>query len=190
MGAKRVTGQKKYLVKKKLFLRGIHIGQIKHSFQSKKHVQESNGNLHVQLSWNWRHLLVVLVKKNFYFSQKKHFSVSTSSLQSQSGWLSPSLQVHLGQKKHFYQSKKHFCVSTEVCNLRRCTNACPCKVPGPSSWVLDTIGQPGLSLFLTLAVSMELLEPRGHYDGIQSNKIGYRRRCSSSHTQDDCILEN
>ena len=69
--------------------------------------------------------------------------------------------------------KQSFHVSTEACNLRRCTNSCPCKVPGPSSCVLDAIGQPSLSLFLAGAVSMELLGPRGQYDGRQSSKIGY-----------------
>ena len=123
--------------------------------------------MHVQLRWNWHHLLVVLVKKNLYFSQKKHFPVSTSSLHSQFRWLSPSLEVHIGQKNRFISQKKHFHVSTEACNLRRCTYSCPCKVPGPPSWVLDAIGQPGLSLFLAGAVSMEPLGPRGQYGPVK-----------------------
>ena len=129
--------------------------------------------MHVQLRWNWHHLLVILVKKNLYFSQKKPFPVSTGSLHSQFRWLSPSLEVHIGQKNLFISQKKPFHVATEACNLGRCTHSCPCKVPGPPSWVLDAIGQPGLSLSLAGAVSMELLGPRGQYGGIQFSKIGY-----------------
>ena len=129
--------------------------------------------MHVQLRWNWRHLLVVLVTKNLYFSQKKHFPVSTSSLHSQFKWLSPSLEVHIGQKNMFISQTQPFHVSTEACSLGRCTHSCPCKVPGPPSWVLDAIGQPGLSLSLAGAVSMQLLGPHGQYGGTQSNTIGY-----------------
>ena len=129
--------------------------------------------MHVQLRWNWRHLLVVLVKKNLYFSQKKPFPVSTSSLHSQVRWSSPSLEVHIGQKNLFISQKKPFHVSTEACNLRRSTYSCPCRVQGAPSWVLDAIGQSGLSLSLAGAVSMELLGTHGQYGDIQPRKIGY-----------------
>ena len=64
-------------------------------------------------------------------------------------------------------------MSTKACNLRRCTYSCPCKVPGPPSWLLDAIGQRGLSLFMAGALSMELLGPRGQCGGMHSGKIGY-----------------
>ena len=116
--------------------------------------------------WYWSKRMCVLVKK-------KHFPAYTSSLHSHFRWLSPSLEVHIGQEKYVYDSKKPFHVSTEACNLKRCTHSCPCKVPGPPSWVLDAIGQPGLSLSLAAAVPMELVGPRGQYGCIQFNKIGH-----------------
>ena len=129
--------------------------------------------MHVQLSWNWHHLLVVLVKRTFILVNKNLFLCPPATCSPSLGCCPLLLRSTLVKKNIFISEKKHFCASTEVCNLRRCTNSCPCKVPGPSSWVLDTIGQPRLPLFLTGAVSMELLGPRGQYDGIQSSKIGY-----------------
>ena len=129
--------------------------------------------MHVQLRWNWRHLLVVLVKKNNYFSQKNIFLCPPAACIPSLGDCPLLSRSTLVKKNLFICQKKPFHVSTEACNLRRCTNSCPCKVPGPSSWVLDAIGQPGLSLFLAGAVSMELLGPRGQYDGRQSSKSGY-----------------
>ena len=92
----------------------------------------------------------------------------------------PSLGVYpphprsaLVKKNISVSQKKPFHVSTEACNLRRCTYSCPCRVQGAPSLVLDAIGQPGLSLSLAGAVSMELLGPRSQYGRIQSSKIGY-----------------
>ena len=128
--------------------------------------------MHVQLSWDWHHLLVVLVKKNLYFNKKNIFLCPPAAcIPSLVGC--PLLVRSTLVKKHiFISQKKPFHVSTEACNLRRRTNSCSCKVPGPSSWVLDAIGQPCLSLFLRRAAFIELLEPRGQYDCIHSNKIG------------------
>ena len=129
--------------------------------------------MHVQLRWNWRHLLVELVKKNLYVCKKtKILCPPAACIPSLGGCplLSRSTFVN---KNVFIRQKTHFHVSTEACNLSRCTYSCPCKVPGPPSWVLDAVGQPGLSLSLAGAVSMELLGPSGQYGGIQSSKIGY-----------------
>ena len=128
--------------------------------------------MHVQLSWNWHHLLVVLVKKNLYFSQKNFFLCPPATCSPSLGGCPLLLRSTLVKKTSLLVNKP-FHVSTEACNLRRCTNSCPCKVPGPSPSVLDAIGRPGLSLFLAGAVSMELLGLRGQYGCIQSGKIGY-----------------
>ena len=129
--------------------------------------------MHVQLRWNWHHLLVVLVKKNFYLSQKTFFLCPPAACIPSLGGCPLLSRSTLVKKNIFISQKKPFHVSTEACNLGRCTHSCPCKVPGPPSWVLDAIGQPGLSLSLAGAVSMELLGPRGQYGGIQFSKIGY-----------------
>ena len=84
--------------------------------------------MHIQLRWNWRHLLVVLVKKNIYFSQKKPFSErgppwsnKTFILVKKNLFLCPpaacipslgGCPLHSGstlvKKTHFYSSKKTF----------------------------------------------------------------------------------
>ena len=126
----------------------------------------SSAGIGIICCWYWSKRTFILVKKNLFLCPPATCSPSL-------GGCPLLLRSTLVKKNIFISEKKPFCVSTEVCNLRRCTNSCPCKVPGPSSWVLDTIGQPRLPLFLTGAVSMELLGPRGQYDGIQSSKIGY-----------------
>ena len=116
--------------------------------------------------WYWSKTFI-LVKKNIFLCPPAACSPSL-------GGCPLLFRFTLVKRNIFISQKKPFCVSTEVCNLRRCTNSCPCKLPGPSSWVLDSIGQAGqphLPLFLTGAVSMELLGPRGQYDGIQTSKI-------------------
>ena len=129
--------------------------------------------MHIQLRWNWRHLLVVLVKKNLYFSQKNLFLCPPAACIPSLGGCPLHSGSTLVKKNLFISQKKPFHVFTEAGNLRRCTYSCPCRVPVALSWVLDAIGQPGLSLSLAGAVSMELLGPRGQYGGIQSSKIGY-----------------
>ena len=129
--------------------------------------------MHVQLRWNWLHLLMVLVKRNIYFSQESIFLCPPAACIPSLGGCPLLSRSTLVKKNIFISQKKHFHVSTEACNLGRCTHSCPCKVPEPPSWVLDAIGQPGLSLSLAGAVSMELLGPRGQYGGIQFSKIGH-----------------
>ena len=129
--------------------------------------------MHVQLRWNWHHLLVVLVKKNLCFSQKSFFLCPPAACIPVLGGCPLLSRSTLVKKNIFISQKKPFHVSTEACNLRRCTYSCPCRVQQAPSWVLDAIGQSGLSLSLAGAVSMELLGPRGQYGGIQFSKIGY-----------------
>ena len=129
----------------------------------------SSAGIGVICWWYWSKRTFILVKKHFFLCPP---AACIPSLGGRPLLLSSTLV----KKNCFINQKRHFHVSTEACNLRRCTNSCPCKVPGPSSWVLDTIGQAGqphLPLFLTGAVSMEHLGPHGQYDGIQSSKIGY-----------------
>ena len=126
----------------------------------------SSGGIGVICWWYWSKKTFILVKKNVFLCPPAACIPSLGGC-----------PLHLGStlvKKNIFISQKNpFHVSTEACNLRRCTHSCPCKVPRASSWVLDAIGQPGLSLSLAGAVSMELLGPRGQYGGIQSSKIGY-----------------
>ena len=126
----------------------------------------SSGGIGVICWWYWSKRTFILVKKNLFLCPPAACSPSL-------GGCPLLFRFTLVKKNIFISQKKPFRVSTEVCNLRRCTNSCPCKVPWPLSWVLDAIGQPGLSLFLAGAVSTELLGPRGQYDGRQSSKIGY-----------------
>ena len=125
----------------------------------------SSAGIGVICWWYWSKRTFIFVKKNIFLCPPAACIPSLGGC--------PLLLRSTLAKKKIISQKKPFHVSTEACNPRRCTNSCPCKVPGPSSWVLDAVGQPGLSLFLAGAVSMELLGPRGQYDGIQSNKIGY-----------------
>ena len=126
----------------------------------------SSAGIGVICWWYWSKGTFILVTKNLFLCPP---AACIPSL----GGCPLLLRSTLVKKRIFSSQKKPFHVSTEACNRRRCTNSCPCKVPGPSSWVLDAIGQTGLSLLLAGAVSMELLGPRGQYDGIQSNRIGY-----------------
>ena len=61
MGSARVTGQKQlfFVVKKNIFLEGVHLGQKKHSFVVKK-------NLFVCLRASTAWMVSLLVKKNIY----------------------------------------------------------------------------------------------------------------------------
>ena len=126
----------------------------------------SSGGIGIICWWYWSKRTFILVKKNLFLCPPAACIPSLGGCP----LLSRSTLV---KKNIFITQKKPFHVSTEACNLGRCTHSCPCKVPGPPSWVLDAIGQPGLSLSLAGAVSMELLGPRGQYGGIQFSKIGY-----------------
>ena len=126
----------------------------------------SSGGIGIICWWYWSKRTFILVKKNLFLCPPAACIPSLGGCP----LLSRSTLV---KKNIFISQKKPFHVSTEACNLGRCTHSCPCKVPGPPSWVLDAIGQPGLSLSLAGAVSMELLGPRGQYGGIQFSKIGY-----------------
>ena len=125
----------------------------------------SSGGIGVICWWYWSKRTFILVKKLFLCPP----APCVPSLRG-CPLLSRSTLV---KKNIFISQKKPFHVSTKACNLRKCTHSCLRKVPGPPSWVLDAIGQPGLSLSLAGAVSMELLGPRGQYDGRQSSKIWY-----------------
>ena len=126
----------------------------------------SSAGIGVICWWYWSKRTFILVKKNLFLCPPAPRVPSSRGCP----LLSRSTLV---KKNLFISQKKPFHVSTKACNLRRCTHSCPRKVPGPPSWVLDAIGQPGLSLSLAGAVSMELLGPHGQYGGIQSSKIGY-----------------
>ena len=126
----------------------------------------SSGGIRVICWWYWSKRTFILVKKNLFLCPPAACIPSLGGCP----LLSRSTLV---KKNIFISQKKPFHVSTKACNLRRCTHSFPRQVQGPPSWVLDAIGQPGLSLFLAGAVSMELLGPRGQYDGRQSSKIGY-----------------
>ena len=119
--------------------------------------------MHVQLSWDWNHLLVVLVIKIFNLNQTHIFLCPPAACIPSLVGCPLLVRSTLVTKNCFISQTKPFHVSTEACNLQRCTHSCPCKVPGPLSWVLDAIDQPGLSLSLAGAVSMELSGPRGQY---------------------------
>ena len=115
----------------------------------------SSAGIGVICWWYWSKRTFILVKKNL-------FLCPPAACIPRLGGRPLLWRSILVKKNLFISQKKPFHVSTEACNLRRCTHSCPCKVPGPPSWVLDAIGQPGLSLSLAGAVSMETLGLSGH----------------------------
>ena len=126
----------------------------------------SSGGIGVICWWYWSKRTFILVKKNLFLCPPAACIPSLGGCPLHSRSTLVKKYICISQDKPFH-------VSTEACNFRRCTYSCPCRVPVAPSWVLDAIGQPGLSLSLAGAVSMELLGPRGQYGGIQSSKIGY-----------------
>ena len=126
----------------------------------------SSGGIGIICWWYWSKRTFILVKKNIFLCPP----AACIPVLGGCPLLSRSTLV---KKNIFISQKKPFHVSTEACNLGRCTHSCPCKVPGPPSWVLHAIGQPSLSLSLAGAVSPELLGPRGQYGDMKSSESGY-----------------